>query len=343
MSVKTQKLCFVLMPFKEDLKEVYTTAIKPACHKAGFVSLRVDELKGAFNINRKIIEYTFISDAIIADLTGWSPNVFYELGVAHAIDNKTIMIVQKQDALPFDISNYRCIIYDQTKAGLEKLSVAITEILMTIEQWRQYPSNPVQDFKPYDIFAPTSSTDKAKKKLIEKEMKFLDEEKLAADSSQIETPELKIFISHASEDKALARRLESELKTSGVDVWVDHAFIRAGDNLPERLSDAMNWCNTVLLLWSRYAAVSYWVGLEWTNALTLRKLIIPCLIDKTPVPAFLANTSYVEFTNLDKGVYELLHALKDRKVSRVIFTRLPDKVSPPIKKPLQDEPDSSSN
>jgi len=46
-----QKLCFVLMPFKDDMKEVYWGAIKPACEKAGFTSLRkwkATLLKGSY-------------------------------------------------------------------------------------------------------------------------------------------------------------------------------------------------------------------------------------------------------------------------------------------------------
>ncbi len=142
------KLCFVLMPFKDALKEVYWQAIKPACAKAGFEALRVDELKGTFNINRKIIEHIFSNDAIVADLSGWNPNVFYELGVAHAIANKTIMIIRKKDRMPFDVSTYRCLQYEQTDAGLVKLREDIVESLLSLETWRQHPTNPVQDFKP---------------------------------------------------------------------------------------------------------------------------------------------------------------------------------------------------
>ncbi len=104
-----QKLCFVIMSFDEKRLEVYQNAIKPACEKAGFTPVRVDELEGVFNINQQIIEHIFKSDAVIADLTDWRPNVFYEMGVAHAIDNKTIMIIQKKDRVPFDISTYSCI------------------------------------------------------------------------------------------------------------------------------------------------------------------------------------------------------------------------------------------
>lgn len=154
MPSKEKKVCFVLMPFEENLKEVYWKAIKPACIEAGFEPLRVDELKGPFNINRKIIEHIFLSAAIVADLTEWNPNVFYEMGVAHAIDNKTIMIIQKKNALPFDVSNYRCIQYEQTNDGLEELRHGITEALNSIDDWRKQPTNPVQDFKPHETFIP---------------------------------------------------------------------------------------------------------------------------------------------------------------------------------------------
>jgi len=88
--ITTPKLCFVIMPFSEERKEVYKHGIAPACQRAGFAAVRVDELKGHFNINRKIIEHIFSSDAVIAEITDHNPNVFYEMGVAHAIGNKTI-------------------------------------------------------------------------------------------------------------------------------------------------------------------------------------------------------------------------------------------------------------
>jgi hypothetical protein len=66
----SEKMCFVIMPFKIELREVYSKAIKPACIKRGLRTVRVDEHKGEYNINRKIIEHVFASDIIISDLTG---------------------------------------------------------------------------------------------------------------------------------------------------------------------------------------------------------------------------------------------------------------------------------
>lgn len=169
MPERKEKLCFVLMPFSDDLKPVYWSAIKPACDQTGFHALRVDELKGPFNIHREIIERIFRSEVIIADLTKWNPNVFYEMGVAHAIGNKTIMIIQKQDKLPFDVNNYNCIMYEQTDAGLQLLMHRIVESLQHFEAWRHRPTNPVQDFKPHEAFIPKSEMDKLHRQLQEKD------------------------------------------------------------------------------------------------------------------------------------------------------------------------------
>lgn len=119
----------------------------------------------------------------------------------------------------------------------------------------------------------------------------------------------KIFISHAWEDKALVRRLENELRNSGIDVWVDHSHIRGGDNLPERVSNALEWCNTLVLVWSAAARNSQWVKLEWTNALALQKKIIPCRLDSSKLPAILANMIYVDLSGGNQGLSTLLDAL----------------------------------
>jgi hypothetical protein len=70
----------------------------------------------------------------------------------------------------------------------------------------------------------------------------------------IEPP--KIFISHSWDNKSLVRRLEAELKAAGAEVWVDHAGVRGGENLPKEISAALAWCNTVILVWSQSAAQS---------------------------------------------------------------------------------------
>lgn len=171
------KLCFVIMPFSKERKEVFTYGIAPACKRAGFEAVRVDQLKGVFNINRKIIEHLFCSDVVIAEITDKNPNVFYEMGVSHAIGNKTIMIAQSSKELPFDISNYRCLIYEQSVEGLQHLQEQIFDSLQELEKWSKNPSNPVQDFKPEEACMANAVAEDLRRQLREAELQLREKEK----------------------------------------------------------------------------------------------------------------------------------------------------------------------
>jgi len=125
---------------------------------------------------------------------------------------------------------------------------------------------------------------------------------------KVETPQ--IFISHAWEDKELVRRLEAELTAIGAEVWVDYSRVRGGENLPEHISKALGWCNVLLLIWSESASKSAWVKREWTTVMFLDKIIIPCLMQNTPLPEILVSTAYVDFRNFNEGMTHLLEALR---------------------------------
>jgi hypothetical protein len=146
-----EKMCLVIMPFCKELQEVYEYSIKPSVIDAGYCCIRVDELMGQVNITKSIIEHIFMANIIIADLTGNNPNVFYELGVAHAISNKTIMLTQDIQTAPFDIKSYRVIQYDQTVQGAHILREKLTKEIQHFDEWRNSATNPVQDYGTGDI------------------------------------------------------------------------------------------------------------------------------------------------------------------------------------------------
>jgi hypothetical protein len=116
-----KNLCFVLMPFDETFNPIYTGIIKKATDFFKLDCKRADEIFGTKPIIEDIWEYIQKANFLIADLTGRNPNVFYELGVAHALKKKVILITQKMDDLPFDLRHYRCIIYENSIAGAGKL------------------------------------------------------------------------------------------------------------------------------------------------------------------------------------------------------------------------------
>ena len=68
-----------------------------------------------------------------------------------------------------------------------------------------------------------------------------------------------------------------------------------------------------ILIWSAAASKSEWVQKEWGAANSCRKKIIPCLLDETKLPSLLADKVYVDFRDFNKGMNELLHALRFSK------------------------------
>jgi len=87
-------LCFVLMPFEENIRPIYDDHIRPVVESEGISCLRADEVVGTRQITWDIWEKINRARFLIADLTGKNPNVFYEVGVAHAIGKEVILISQ---------------------------------------------------------------------------------------------------------------------------------------------------------------------------------------------------------------------------------------------------------
>lgn len=104
--------CFMLMQFTDDLDLVYGT-IKDELDKEGYLCSRADDVDGSSLLFGKILNEIFSSRFIIADLTHNNPNVFYELGIAHSFKDPSniILIKQKNEKCPFDISYLRYIEY----------------------------------------------------------------------------------------------------------------------------------------------------------------------------------------------------------------------------------------
>lgn len=120
-----RRLAFVLMPFRDELTEIYNTLIKPTVEKEefGLVSRRADDIKSNQAIIQDIWKSICEARIVIADLTGLNPNVMYELGVAHTLGKETIIIYRKDEDIrfPFDLAHIRRIEYENTPVGGKEL------------------------------------------------------------------------------------------------------------------------------------------------------------------------------------------------------------------------------
>lgn len=107
---------FVAMPFgtKEgiDFNKVYDEYIKPALEGAGFEVFRADEETRAGSILTDMFQELLLADLVVADLSIDNPNVWYELGVRHALRARGVVLIQCQrDYQPFDVYTDRKLKY----------------------------------------------------------------------------------------------------------------------------------------------------------------------------------------------------------------------------------------
>ena len=86
------KNCFVLMPFSEEFDDIYQLGIKSTCNEMKINCERVDEQIFNHSILQQIYNQIENADILIADLTNQNPNVFYEVGYAHGLKKKVILL-----------------------------------------------------------------------------------------------------------------------------------------------------------------------------------------------------------------------------------------------------------
>lgn len=108
--VAHRKICFVLMPFRDKFAAAYQ-AIGNAVKASGYVCRRADEIFETKAIVQIIYEFIGRAEVIVADLTDRNPNVFYELGYAHALGKSTILLTQNPEDVPFDLRHRQYILY----------------------------------------------------------------------------------------------------------------------------------------------------------------------------------------------------------------------------------------
>lgn len=125
---------FIISQFGNDYDILYNDVIKPICQNSNYDTIRADEVATCSAILEDIVSSIKNASVIIADITPDNPNVFYELGYAHAINKPTILLCEKSSRtkLPFDISGFRTIFYDNTIGGKKKVEEKLNEYLHNI-------------------------------------------------------------------------------------------------------------------------------------------------------------------------------------------------------------------
>ena len=131
---RSKGTCFTIMPFGTWFDYYYETIYVPAIKSTNLVPRRADDLYRPSAIVQDIWDLTQQAKVLLADLSGKNPNVFYELGLAHALTKPAILITESIDDVPFDLRSLRVIVYDKNEPNWgevlkQKIETAINEIL----------------------------------------------------------------------------------------------------------------------------------------------------------------------------------------------------------------------
>lgn len=96
-----------------NFDETYSRYVAPAVLAAGMEPLRADEEKFGGVIHKPMFERLILCDFAVADLTTANANVFYELGVRHAIKSWSTVLIYADGTgrLPFDVAPLRALPY----------------------------------------------------------------------------------------------------------------------------------------------------------------------------------------------------------------------------------------
>ena len=156
---------FVAMPYGIkggiDFNTIYENYIRPALESAGFEVFRADEEMRAGDIRTDMFQELLLADLVVADLSIDNPNVWYELGVRHALRSRgVIQIACRREYMPFDLYTDRTLTYHikETPSGpavpdptqlendKKKLAQFANE---TINSWYDRKVSPVYHLLPY--------------------------------------------------------------------------------------------------------------------------------------------------------------------------------------------------
>jgi hypothetical protein len=114
-----RRSCFVISPIgdpgtsaRKRADQVFRHIIKPVTKELKYRTKRADQMKRPGIITSKVLTAVADSDLVVADLTDFSPIVFYELAIRHAAQRPVVHLIDAAQEPPFEVANMRTIYVD---------------------------------------------------------------------------------------------------------------------------------------------------------------------------------------------------------------------------------------
>jgi tetratricopeptide (TPR) repeat protein len=226
-------LCFVLMPFgiktdalgrPTDFDAVYRSIIAPAIQMAGLDPLRADEERIGGSIHKPMFERLMMCPYAVADITGANPNVYYELGIRHALRPRaTVVLFSQGTVLPFDVAMLRGIPYRTDEKG-EPVDPR-THVEAVAKILRAARDNPHDDSPMFQLIEnmPRIEVDHSKTDLFRESVAYSEKYKQRLDVARKSGAEA---VAAVAADPALANLLEVEVGVI-IDLYLSQRAVKA--------------------------------------------------------------------------------------------------------------------
>lgn len=145
-STRPKPFVFVLIPFDKKFEDIYKFGIKGAANEVDAYCERLDDQIFTEGMLDHIFNQISKADVIVADMTGRNPNVFYEVGYAHALGKIVLLLTQNSDDIPFDLKHRQHTVYS---GRIETLKSE----LVTKLQWAILKSRNRQETEYSELFS----------------------------------------------------------------------------------------------------------------------------------------------------------------------------------------------
>jgi len=168
--MSSTRRAFVIMPFGKkkaadgaviDFDAVYKEFLAPAITAAGLVPHRADADRRSGSIHLDMFQDLLLAEFVVADLTIDNPNVWYEIGVRHALRaGGAVLTYGLRDRLPFDIAGQRMLRYtlkdaklDPSRLESERKALTEAKFEPTRGKFRFNKNNfPIQDYYLREVY-----------------------------------------------------------------------------------------------------------------------------------------------------------------------------------------------
>jgi hypothetical protein len=135
---------------------------------------------------------------------------------------------------------------------------------------------------------------------------------------------MKIFFSYARSDSKFVLKLAEDMRSAGVDLWIDQLDIPTGARWDQSVEDALKACPRLLIILSPESVASQNVMDEVAFAIDQNKKILPILYQNCDIPFRIKRLQFIDFTgDYNKAFANLLKAIdaytpeNERKISPV--------------------------